>query len=83
MSLGFFDGKLRVSRSSQVEGQLFSIHSYHLLAVSPVFAMMLELPSGDEDLREGTRDNPIQLRFFKAADFESLLYFFYDSAYDW
>ncbi|KAL1723242.1 hypothetical protein EV715DRAFT_269869 [Schizophyllum commune] len=67
----------------KVEEQLFSIHSYHLLAVSPVFAMMLELPSGDEHSREGTRDNPIQLRFFKAADFESLLYFFYDSAYDW
>ncbi|KAI5892066.1 uncharacterized protein SCHCODRAFT_02667603 [Schizophyllum commune H4-8] len=67
----------------EVEEQLFSIHSYHLLAVSPVFAMMLELPSGDEHSREGTRDNPIQLRFFKAADFESLLYFFYDSAYDW
>ncbi|KAL1662877.1 hypothetical protein GGF50DRAFT_128364 [Schizophyllum commune] len=67
----------------KVEEQLFSIHSYHLLAVSPVFAMMLELPSGDEHSREGTRDNPILLRFFKAADFESLLYFFYDSAYDW
>ncbi|KAI5834561.1 hypothetical protein K523DRAFT_347903 [Schizophyllum commune Tattone D] len=67
----------------KVEEQLFSIHSYHLLAVSSVFAMMLELASGDEHSREGTRDNPIQLRFFKAADFESLLYFFYDSAYGW
>ena len=67
----------------QVGEQLFSIHSYHLREVSSVFAMMLELPSGDEHSREGTRDNPIQLRFFKASDFESLLYFFYDSAYDW
>ena len=44
--------------------------------------MMLELPSEGEHSREGTRDNPMELRFFKAADFESLLYFFYDSAYD-
>lgn len=67
----------------KVEERLFRIHSYHLRTASLVFADMFSLPSVEGQAAEGTsEDNPIHLHV-EAYDFENLLYFFYDSAYEW
>lgn len=67
----------------QVEQSIFQIHSYHLIRASAVFADMFMLPTGDNALKEGSSvSDPIKLDI-KAHDFENLLYFFYDSPYEW
>ncbi|KAL1700238.1 hypothetical protein EV121DRAFT_273211 [Schizophyllum commune] len=67
----------------KVGDQLFYLHRYHLCAVSPVFAGLFSLPGEDQSVEGMTMDTPIKLEGVKASDFESLLYFFYDSAYEW
>ncbi|KAL1733859.1 hypothetical protein EV714DRAFT_269464 [Schizophyllum commune] len=67
----------------KVGDQLFYLHRYHLCAASPVFAGLFSLPGEDQSVEGMTMDTPIKLEGVKASDFESLLYFFYDSAYEW
>ncbi|KAI5834562.1 hypothetical protein K523DRAFT_412296 [Schizophyllum commune Tattone D] len=67
----------------KVGDQLFYLHRYHLCAASPVFAGVFSLPTEDQSVEGMTMDTPIKLEGVKASDFESLLYFFYDSAYEW
>lgn len=66
----------------QVEDRKFQMHSYPLIRASPFFANMFSVPLGNGQIREGfTADCPIKLDI-RAHDFENLLYFFYDSAYE-
>ncbi|KAL1749129.1 hypothetical protein HDZ31DRAFT_28333 [Schizophyllum fasciatum] len=66
----------------KVEDSTYQVHSYHLRRASMVFADMFQLPT-DGSSAEGTNTNqPITLDV-KKYDFESLLWFFYESPYQW
>ncbi|KAL1746934.1 hypothetical protein HDZ31DRAFT_33020 [Schizophyllum fasciatum] len=67
----------------QVESQLFGIHKYHLCMASPVFASMFSLPGEHRSQQGSSMDAPVQLQGIQASHFQGLLYFFYDSAYEW
>ena len=56
----------------QVEDTLFTIHTYFLVAHSPVFKDMLQVAQANEG--EGsTEDNPIILKDIRARDFDMLV----------
>ena len=61
---------------TQVEATPYRVHSFHLQRATAHF---------DKDLqafREGD-GKPITLEDVKRTDFENLLWFFYESAYNW
>ena len=60
----------------QVESTPYRIHSFHLQRATSYF---------DRDIQErNVGDNkPIILKDVKLSDFENLLWFFYESAYQW
>ncbi|TRM65053.1 hypothetical protein BD626DRAFT_490743 [Schizophyllum amplum] len=67
----------------EIQGRIFRLHSYHLKRTSNVFAVMFSLPPTDGVPKEGfTEHHPVKLDI-RASDFENLLHFFYDSAYEW
>ncbi|KAL1726846.1 hypothetical protein EV714DRAFT_286902 [Schizophyllum commune] len=73
---------LRYDFFVKLESTVLGVHSYHLERASSVFADMLALPT-DGVSREGkTRDHPLVLDT-KLRYFESLLWFLYDSPYQW
>ena len=67
----------------KVEGRLFRMHSYHLKRASLVFSDMFKLPTTPANSEEGATENDPVVLDVKAEDFENLLWFFYDSPYEW
>ena len=67
----------------KVEGRLFRMHSYHLKRASLVFSDMFRLPTTPATSEEGATENDPVVLDVKADDFENLLWFFYDSPYEW
>lgn len=67
----------------QIQDSLFCTHSFHLKRASNVFADMLSLQNGDSCLEGKTEDQPIVLPDVKVSEFRSLLWFLYDSSYEW
>ncbi|KAL1675747.1 hypothetical protein EV122DRAFT_267922 [Schizophyllum commune] len=67
----------------QVEGRLFRMHSYHLKRASLVFSDMFKLPTTPATSEEGATENDPVVLDVKAEDFENLLWFFYESPYEW
>ncbi|TRM69665.1 hypothetical protein BD626DRAFT_563403 [Schizophyllum amplum] len=66
----------------KVENSVVRIHSYHLKRASSVFVDMLQIPNGGISAEGRSADHPISLDV-KKQDFDSLLWFFYDSPYQW
>ncbi|KAI5831209.1 hypothetical protein K523DRAFT_415206 [Schizophyllum commune Tattone D] len=81
------NSKRRVSRGASqgdalfmIEGKSYRLHSYHLKRASKVFADMYLLPKSS--CTDSQEDTAITLDV-KATDFWNLIWFFYDSAYEW
>lgn len=67
-----------------VENTVFRLHSFHLIKASPVFATMFTLAGNTDDRDQGhSPDDPIRLRGDTAKCMDSMLWFFYDSPYEW
>uniref|UniRef100_D8PL40 Expressed protein n=1 Tax=Schizophyllum commune (strain H4-8 / FGSC 9210) TaxID=578458 RepID=D8PL40_SCHCM len=71
----FGDGDV-VFELMQVESTPYRIHSFHLQRATRYF---------DRDIQERNEGDtkPIILEDAKRADFENLLWFFYESSYQW
>lgn len=67
----------------EVEGRSFRLHSYHLKRASPIFSDMFSLPASSPISQEGATENEPIVLDVKAQEFEHLLWFFYDSQYEW
>jgi hypothetical protein len=62
-----------------VENDLFRVHRYFFIRESVVFRDMFSLPTGSETFTEGQSDDrPIVLQDVKSADFEGLVWMFYN-----
>ncbi|KAL1720936.1 hypothetical protein EV715DRAFT_288858 [Schizophyllum commune] len=72
-----YKGKL----PSVIEGKSYRLHSYHLSRASKVFADMYLLPKPATDTH--TQEESAIILDVKAADFWNLIWFFYDSPYEW
>ncbi|KAI5831211.1 hypothetical protein K523DRAFT_350934 [Schizophyllum commune Tattone D] len=71
----------------KVETTLFRFHSYHLSRTTTYFDKLLESTSPAGWYSTGSADAdacPINIEdSVRACDFEALLWFFYESAYQW
>lgn len=61
---------------------VLGIHSYHLRRASSVFVDMLNLPVHGAAGEGRSRNHPIVLDI-QPRQFENLLWFLYDSPYEW
>ena len=64
----------------QVEGKSYRLHSYHLKRASKIFSDMYLLPKSTRAKKHVEGATPLDV---KAEDFMNLIWYFYESPYEW
>ncbi|KAL1693027.1 hypothetical protein GGG16DRAFT_111482 [Schizophyllum commune] len=67
----------------KVEGKILQLHSYHLKRATRVFSDTLSLPDNPGYVKEGAAPTHPKALEGAHTDWNALIWFFYDSPYEW